>query len=133
MTLRTVLFWHAISAAPFALVLLLAPQWLVYAMTGEDLTRAGVDFTRLYGAACVLITILAWTAHRSSDLATRVLVSRAFFYYETLGLAIGLGVHFDAPYDLGRWLTIAAYGLFSALYGYVLFARGEGRAESEAS
>ena len=123
MKLETILRWHAISAAPFAVVLLAAPRWLVRVLTGEDLHPAGVDFTRLYVAACVLITILAWSAQRSPDRAGRILIARAFFYYETLGFVIGLGIHFATPHDAARWLTVIAYGLFSALYGYALYGK----------
>lgn len=123
MKLSTVLRWHAISAAPFALALLAAPAWLARLLTGETLTQAGIDFTRLYGAACVLITLLAWSASRSPHAATQVLVSRAFFYYESLGFLIGLGLHFGGPVDPARWLTIGAYGLFAAWYGYLLFVK----------
>ncbi len=96
-------------------------------ITKGDVSALAIDLARLVGAAYLLITFLTWVA--ASDLRHRaqVILARVFCVYESIGVLVGLTIHFDANGDLGRWIAVGFFGVFAL--GYFWFGFVEGRSE----
>ena len=125
MTLSTWYRVHAMVTLPFALPMVLAPRWFIELLTQGDVPALAVDLGRLVGAAYLLITFLTWVAARDLHRDAQIVVARVFCVYETVGVLVGLTIHFDALHDLGRWITIGFFGVFAL--GYFWFGFVEPR------
>jgi hypothetical protein len=127
MTLRTWYRLHAVVTAPFALPMVLVPRWIIELLVKSNPSDLAVDLSRLVGAAYLLITFLTWAAAKRLDRADRITVARVFCAYETIGLLIGLTIHFDANGDIGRWITVGFFGVFALGYFWFGFVAPDGR------
>ncbi|MFT5203731.1 MAG: hypothetical protein ACI9C1_003133 [Candidatus Aldehydirespiratoraceae bacterium] len=119
MTLPTWYKIHAAVTIPFALPMVLLPRWFIELLTDAKMTELGIDLARLVGAAYLLITFLTWIAATELRRRAQVIVARVFCVYESIGVVVGLTIHFEAHADLARVITIGFFGTFAA--GYLWF------------
>jgi hypothetical protein len=126
-TLRTWYRVHAIVTIPFALPMVLAPRWIIELITKGDVSPLSIDLARLVGAAYLLITFLTWVAAGELHRRSQVILARVFCAYESIGVLVGLTIHFDANGDLGRWITVGFFAVFAL--GYFWFGFVTGRLE----
>ena len=119
MTLPTWYRIHAVVTLPFALPMVLVPRWFIELITKGDVSPLAVDLGRLVGAAYLLITFLTWVAARDLHRRAQITVARVFCVYESIGVLVGLTIHFDANGDLGRWITVGFFAVFAL--GYLWF------------
>lgn len=127
MTLPTWYRVHAIVTIPFALPMVLVPRWFIELITKGDVSPLAIDLARLVGAAYLLITFLTWVAASELRRRSQVILARVFCVYESIGVLVGLTIHFDANGDLGRWITVGFFGVFAL--GYLWFGFVTGRLE----
>ena len=120
MNLKNLFRLHAALAAIYAIGLVLVPRWVIGLLAYEPLGDVGADVTRLFGAALVMVTLLAWGASRSYEDATRRLIASVLFVYTTLGLVITLIGQLAGTWGVLGWSSIASYLIFVAGYGYFL-------------
>jgi hypothetical protein len=116
---------HALLAAIYALGLLLLPVLIVGLLSGQALNPVGAAITRLFGAALVLVTVLALGASRSADRPLRRLVTTALWVYSARGLARTLAGQLGGVWNGLGWINVATYLIFVLGYGYCLFVRPE--------
>jgi hypothetical protein len=119
---------HAFVTIPFAAPMVLAPEWFIGLITDGHVSPLAIDLGRLVGAAYLLITFLTWTAARELHHRAQVIVARVFCVYESIGVLVGLTIHFNANGDLGKWITVGFFGVFALGYfwfGFVEPARSE--------
>jgi hypothetical protein len=124
-TLTWLLRLHALLAAIYALGLLAFPRLILSLLSGGPLDPAGVAITRLFGAALVLVTLLAWGASQHGDRPLRQLVTTALFVYTTLWLLLTLLGQVTGTWNRLGWINVASYLIFVLGYGYYLFIRPE--------
>jgi hypothetical protein len=125
MTLTNLLRLHAILAALYALGLILAPQTIISLLSPHPLSPVAIDITRLFGAALVLITLIAWGASRLTDRAARRLITRALLVYTSLGLIIALLGQLRGHWGPLGWSSVITYLIVVAGYVYFLFIKPE--------
>jgi hypothetical protein len=125
MNLNNLFRLHAILAALYALGLVLAPQSIIGLLSPTPLSAIGVDITRLFGAALVLVAFIAWGASRLTDRAARRLIAGSLLVYTTLGLIISLLGQLAGTWGPLGWSNIIAYGIFVIGYAYFLFVKPE--------
>jgi hypothetical protein len=125
MNLTNLFRLHAILAGLYALGLLLVPEMIIGLLSPHPLSPVAVDITRIFGAALVLITIIAWGASRLPDTAARRLIARALLVYTTLGLIISLLGQLAGHWGPLGWSTIVTYLVVSVGYVYFLFIKPE--------
>lgn len=124
MTLTHLFRLHALSDLPFIPFMIFLPELSVeWIMGGERMVSAGIDFTRLFGAACFLILLLTWGGSNLKMREGRKFLAWCFFLYESLGFLIGLTVEWDTPFHLARILTVGFYALFAGGYAWFLFVK----------
>jgi hypothetical protein len=123
MTLTNLFRLHAILAGIYALGLLLVPQTIIGLLSPNPLTPLGIDITRLFGAALVLVTIIAWGASQLTDQASRRLIVGGLLVYTSLGLVITLLGQLAGRWGLLGWSTIVTYLIFVLGYFYFLFIK----------
>ena len=88
MNLTNLFRLHAILAALYALGLVLAPQLIIGLLSPLPLNPPGTDVARLFGAALVLVTLVAWGASRLADPAARQMIAGGLFIYAMFGAII---------------------------------------------
>ena len=125
MTFTWLLRLHALLAAIYALGLLALPRLILGLLASGALDPAGVAITRLFGAALVLVTLLAWGAGQRTDRDLRRFVTTALFVYVTLGLLLTLIGQLNGTWKPLGWINVATYLIFVLGYGYCLFIRPE--------
>lgn len=125
MNLTNLFRLHAILAGLYAVFLVLVPQLIIGLLSPHPLTPLGIDIARLFGAALVLITLIAWGASRLSDRASRRLIAGAILVYMSLGLIISLLGQLAGHWGLLGWSTIVTYLIFVVGYTYFLFIKPE--------
>jgi hypothetical protein len=125
MTLPTWYRIHALVTIPFALPMVLVPRWFIELITKGHVSPLAIDLARLVGAAYLLITFLTWVAARDLRRRAQIILARVFCAYESIGVLVGLTIHFDANGDLGRWITVGFFGVFAL--GYFWFGFVEPR------
>ncbi len=123
MNLTNLFRLHAILAALYALGLILAPQAIIGLLSPNPLTSPGTDITRLFGAALVLVTLIAWGASRLADQPARRLIAGSLLVYTALGLIITLLGQLAGVWGPLGWSNIISYGIFVAGYAYFLFVK----------
>jgi hypothetical protein len=121
MTLTNLFRLHAVLAAIYAVSLLIAPKEVVGLLSGQSLSSVGVDITRLFAAALVLVTLVVWTASRVNDTITRRRLALSLFVYTTLGAIIALVGQLAGTWGALGWRSIVSYLIFVIDYGYFLF------------
>ena len=124
MTLPTWYRIHAMVTIPFALPMVLVPRWFIELITKGDVSALAIDLARLVGAAYLLITFLTWVAAGDLRHRAQVILARVFCVYESIGVLVGLTIHFDANGDLGRWITVGFFGVFALGYFWFGFVKG---------
>ena len=125
MTLTWLLRLHALLAACYAIGLLAFPRLILGLLSNGPLDPVAVAITQLFGAALVLVTLVAWGASRSTDRSLRRFVTTALFVYTTLGLLLTLGGQLSGTWNRLGWINVASYLIFVLGYGYCLFVRPE--------
>ncbi len=125
MTLTNLFRLHAILAALYALGLVLVPQIIISLLSPNPLTPLATDITRLFGAALVFITLIAWGASRLTDKSSRRLIAGALLVYTSLGLIISLLGQLAGHWGSLGWSTIVTYLIFVVGYGYFLLINPE--------
>lgn len=118
MTLPTWFRIHAAVTLPFAVPMLLAPQWTLELLSSKTVTELSVDLFRLLGAAYALITMLTWAASRL-DRRSQVAIAKVLCIYESIGVLVGLTINIVAAGTLGRVITIGFFSVFAL--GYLWF------------
>jgi hypothetical protein len=124
-TLTRLLRLHALLAACYALGLLAFPRLILGLLSSGPLDPVGIAITRLFGAALVLVTLLAWGAGRRTDRDLRRFVTTALFVYTALGLLLTLIGQLGGTWNRLGWINVASYLVFVLGYGYCLFIRPE--------
>ena len=110
---------YVVGGIPF---MIFFPELSVKWITGgEHMVHAGIDFTRLFGAACFLILLLTWGGSNLKQREGRKLLAWCFFLYESLGFFVGLTVEWNTPFHLARIMTVGFYAFFAAGYAWFLF------------
>lgn len=125
MNLTNLFRLHAVLAAAYAIGLVLAPRWVMDLLADESLGSVGIDVTRLFGAALVLVTLLSWGASRSDDSRLRRLVATCLLVYTALGGTIALVGQLAGTWGILGWSSVATYLIFVIGYGYFLFLKAE--------
>jgi hypothetical protein len=125
MNLTNLFRLHAILAGLYALGLLLVPEMIIRLLSPHPLSPVAVDITRIFGAALVLITIIAWGASRLPHQAVRRLIARALLVYTALGLIISLLGQLAGHWGPLGWSTIVTYLVVAVGYVYFLFIKPE--------
>jgi hypothetical protein len=125
MTLTNLFRLHAILAVLYAVGLVLVPQTIMSLLSPNPLSPLATDITRLFGAALVLITLIAWGASQLTDRAARRLIAGALLVYTSLGLVISLLGQLAGHWGPFGWSTIVTYLIFVVGYGYFLFIKPE--------
>ena len=125
MTLTRLLRLHALLAAIYALGLLAFPRLILGLLSSGPLDPVAVAITQLFGAALVLVTLLAWGASRRTDRDLHRFVTTALFVYTTLGLLLTLIGQLNGTWKPLGWINVASYLVFVLGYGYCLFIRPE--------
>ena len=123
MNLTNLFRLHAILAALYALGLLVAPHVLISLLSPLPLNAVGVDISRLFGAALVLITFITWRASRLADRPARRMVAGGLLVYSILGAIITAGGQFAGTWSALGWSSIVSYLIFVLGYGYFLFLK----------
>jgi hypothetical protein len=116
---------HAILAALYAIGLVLIPQTIIGLLSPTPLNGPGTDITRLFGAALVLVAMLAWGASNQTDRAARRGSAQFLLVYVTLGLIITLLGQLAGTWGPLGWSSVVAYAIFVVGYGYFLFVKPE--------
>ncbi len=75
MNLSNLFRLHTLLAAVYALGLVLFPQTILGWLSPYPVNAVGVDMTRLFGAALVLIAFIAWGASQLTDRAARRVIA----------------------------------------------------------
>jgi hypothetical protein len=123
MTLTNLFRLHAILAGLYALGLVVVPQTIIGVLSPNPLTPLGIDITRLFGAALVLVTLIAWGASRLTDPVPRRLIAGGLLVYTALGLVITLLGQLAGRWGPLGWSSIVTYLIFVVGYGYFLFIK----------
>lgn len=125
MNLTNLFRLHAVLAAAYALLLLLAPQFIVGLLSPHLLNPVGTDLARLFGAALVLVTFIAWCASRFTDRPARRMIAGGLLVYTTLGAIIAVCGQLSGTWNALGWSTIISYLVFAIGYAYFLFVKPE--------
>ncbi|HZG69497.1 MAG TPA: hypothetical protein VEZ12_22375 [Herpetosiphonaceae bacterium] len=125
MILNFLLRFHALLAAAYAFALLVLPRATIALLSGEALGEVGAAIARLFGAALLLIALIAWGTSRLRDQDARRLLTAGFFVYAVLGTGIALVGQLDGTWNALGWTTVITYLILVLGYGYVLVARLE--------
>ena len=123
MNLTNLFRLHAILAALYALGLLVAPHVLISLLSPLPLNAVGVDISRLFGAALVLVTFITWGASRLADRPARRMIAGGLFVYSTLGAIITAWGQLAGTWSALGWSSIISYLIFILGYGYFLFVK----------
>jgi hypothetical protein len=125
MNLTNLFRLHAILAVLYAVGLILAPQAIIGLLSPNPLNTLGADIARLFGAALVLVTVIAWGASRLTDRPARRLIAGGLLVYTALGFIITLLGQLAGTWGPLGWSNIVAYGIFVVGYAYFLFVKPE--------
>lgn len=125
MNLTNLFRLHAVLAALYAVALILMPERLVALLSDLPLNAVGTNLARLFGAALVLVTFIAWRASLVTDRQVRRVVAGGLFIYTTLGVAIALWGQISGTWNGLGWSSVISYLIFVLGYGYFLFLRPE--------
>lgn len=125
MNLSNVFRLHAVLAALYALALILAPHFLVGLLSPLPLNAVGADIARLFGAALVLVALVAWGASRLADRPARRMVAGGLFVYSLLGAILAAWGQFAGTWNALGWSSVVSYLIFVLGYGYFLFLKPE--------
>src|SRR5215813_5897239 len=116
---------HAVLAVLYAIGLLLLPQTIIGLLAPTPLNAPGADITRLFGAALVLVAMLAWGASQQAERAVQRGSAQVLLVYVTLGLIITLLGQLARTWGPLGWSNVVAYAIFVVGYGYFLFVKPE--------
>ncbi|MCP5094261.1 MAG: hypothetical protein GY943_01780 [Chloroflexi bacterium] len=125
MTLTNLFRLHAILAVIYAIGLVLIPKSIIGLLSDAPLGTVGTDVTRLFGAALVMISLIAWAASRMNGAEGRRAIALSLFVYTTLGTIITLLGQFAGTWGPLGWSNIVSYLIFVVGYGYFLFVKPE--------
>ncbi|MFX0094779.1 MAG: hypothetical protein ACFFBD_23785, partial [Candidatus Hodarchaeota archaeon] len=89
------------------------------------ISNVGVDVTRLFGAAIVLVTFITWGASRISDIEARRVIAISLLVYTTLGAVITVLGQLAVTWNLFGWSSVLTYVIFVIGYAYFIFIRPE--------
>ncbi len=120
MDLSRLMRFHAGMAAPYALALLLAPTWLIGLLSPHGLGPAGVELARLFGAATVLVSAVAWLGAGIEDARARRKLAGLLWLYTGLGTALTLRGQLAGSWNALGWSNVAVYGVLFVAYTKLL-------------
>ena len=122
MTHSAILKAAAVVAAIFGVVMLLAPQQLATLYGVPPLNSTGMYNTQLYGAFLLGLAASNWGMSLMSEDAVRPVIVGNLI---ATGLALIVVVvrQFQADATQAGWLNVAIFLVFTAAFGYELFAR----------
>jgi len=123
MTLTNLFRLHAILAALYAIGLVLFPRTIIALLSSEPLGDVGAELTRLFGAALVMVTLLAWSASRMTDASARQVIATVLFVYVSLGAVISLVGQLAGIWGPLGWSNFGSYLIFVLGYGYFLYRK----------
>lgn len=89
------------------------------------LNGLSLDITRIFGAALVLITLLAWGASNLSDKPARRMVASGLCIYTPLGMIVSLMGQLAGNWGPLGWSNVMVYLVISLGYAYFLFLKPE--------
>ncbi len=121
MSLRTVFTINAIVAVLFGLAFVLAPA-AALSPYGVTTDQAGLNISRLFGAATLGYAVLAWSARNAEDSAARRAIVLALFLGFAIGFFASLAGQLTGVVNALGWSTVAIYLLFALGYGYFQFS-----------
>src|SRR4051812_1255122 len=111
---------HAVLAAVYALGLIVVPQRTIGLLTALPLNSVALDVARLFGAALVLITYIAWRASFLIDGESRRMIALGLFIYTTLGVVIASWGQISGTWNAFGWSSVILYLALAFGYGYFL-------------
>lgn len=123
MTLTNLFRLHAILAALYAIGLVLFPKTIITLLSSGPLGDVGAELTRLFGAALVMVTLLAWLASRMADDSARRVIASVLFVYVSLGAIISLIGQLAGIWGPLGWSNLGSYLIFVLGYGYFLYRK----------
>jgi hypothetical protein len=82
-----------------------------------------IDVARLFGAALVLVTYIAWRASFLTDRQSRRMIAFGLFIYVTLGVAIATWGQISGTWNALGWSSVISYLVLVLGYGYFLLLR----------
>lgn len=123
MTLTNLFRLHAVLAALYAIGLVLFPKSIIALLSSEPLGDVGAEMTRLFGAALVMVTLLAWSASRMTDHSSRRVIASVLFVYVSLGAVISLIGQLAGIWGPLGWSNLGSYLIFVLGYGYFLYRK----------
>src|SRR5262245_11286801 len=109
MNLTNLFRLHAILAALYALGLLLVPDFIIGILSPLPLDPLGTDLARLFGAALILVTLIAWGASGLTDHAGRRMVASGLFVYVALGAIIAVRGQLAGTWGAWGWSSVITY------------------------
>jgi len=119
MKLKTLMIIKAVASMALAVVLLTIP--------GQLLTLAGVSsglgaliYGRIYGAACVGIFLLTWTARNAEDSVARKAILLDACVYDAVGFLVLVVIQLSGSTNALVWVFSAVYLFFALSFGYYL-------------
>ncbi len=119
MKLQTLMIIKAVASLALAVVLLTIP--------GQLLTLVGIAgglgaeiYGRIYGAACVGIFLLTWTARNAEESVARKAILLDACVYDAVGFLILLVIQLSGSTNALGWVFSAVYLFFALSFGYYL-------------
>lgn len=111
----------ALFAAVAGLAALLAPNQMMALYQAPALNGPGVYNTMLYGASVIGFAVMNWTASQGTAREARHVIQGGFVAY-AVALAVVLYQQTTQPMPGAGWINVLIFAVFTALYGYLLFA-----------
>ena len=119
MNLKTLMIIKAVASMALAVVLLTIPGQILTLVDVAGGLGAAI-YGRLYGAACVGISLLTWTARNADDSVARKAIILDACVYDAVGFLVLLMIQLSGSTNALGWLFSAAYLFFALSFGYYL-------------
>ena len=119
MKLTTLMIIKSVASFILGIVLLAAPGLLLTLVSLSDSMGAAI-FGRIYGAACIGISLLTWFARNAGDSVARRAIILDACVYDAIGFLILLVIQLSGRTNALGWLYIIVYFFFAVAFGYFL-------------
>jgi len=119
MKFKTLMIIKAVASIVLAVVLLTIPGQLL-TLVGVASGLGATIYGRIYGAACVGIFLLTWTARNADDSVARKAIILDACVYDAVGFLVILMVQLSGNTNAIGWLFSAVYLFFALSFGYYL-------------
>jgi hypothetical protein len=121
MSYRLMFTINAIVLAIFGVVLMVMPQFVLSQFKSE-IYVATLFATRLFGSALFLSSLFLWVLKDVAPVKMQKNIAFLLLAYSIGGFVISLlGMTSIGIFRANGWILLVIFGLFSLVYGYILF------------